>query len=201
MKGARRLRPTEKGLRRGQAGWWGCGWRRVLGLRPPPTVSREGGTGPPSSGARGPGRGAQGWGAEVSSVRLSHGRVSWQARRRSRERKRRRRVVLAGGSAAAAAVTFLLPHASIKMPRCPSRRCAVPLAQIRRITCFAGPGAPEAPWPRESTGVSEGKHPRPGSGGSVLRETLTQCHMVQMTWAEAASWNCLIRTELCCYYC
>ena len=118
--GAHRLRPTEKGLGRGQAGRRDRGWRRVLGLRPPPTVAREGGTGPPSSGP-GARAGAAGVGdrGELSAAESRPCLLAGEEQE-SGERKR-----VAGAwcwpavSAAAAAATFLLPHALIKMPQCP----------------------------------------------------------------------------------
>jgi len=144
--GAHRLRPTEKGLGRGQAGRRDLGWRRVLGLRPPPTVSREGGTGPPSSGP-GARAGATGVGdrGELSAAESRPCLLAGEEQE-SGERKRVAGAwcwpAVSAAAAAAAAATFLLPHASIKMPQCPPGG-----GQSRRITCFASPGAPEAPWP------------------------------------------------------
>ena len=119
--------PAETARGTSPPGWPQGGPRRScfcpsqpLGLRPPPTVAREGDTGPPSSGP-GARAGAAGVGdrGELSAAESRPCLLAGEEQE-SGERKR-----VAGAwcwpavSAAAAAATFLLPHALIKMPQCP----------------------------------------------------------------------------------
>ena len=69
---------------------------------------------------------------------------------------------------ALSAVTFRSPHASIKIPGALQGGVRSRRPEMRRIACFAGPGAPEAPVraPMRLRGRA-----CPGSGGSVLEET------------------------------
>ena len=127
-------------------------------------------------------------GAGVREGEAGGGRVAWQA--------------FSAAAAGAAAATFLLPHASVKLPQCPSRRCEVPPARDKapHVLC----------WPWGSRGPLA-----PVRARMCLERRTPAQHLVDLfsgkpwpgvMWLRrpgltAASWNCLIWTELCCCSC